>query len=102
MITKEEYEDVKIGDCIQIVDRWNEHTKENPSGDMDYLLGQIFEVTNKVTATTVEKRSEIGGFVIRGDDDWTWFLNLHCIEKVIRCTTKSIDDKSLERMLMEV
>lgn len=102
MITKEEFNNVKIGDCIQIVDQWNDFTHENPNGKMDYLLGRTFEVTQKATETTVKKRSGINDFLIHCSDGCTWSLNLHCIEKVIRYSTKSIDDKSLERMLMEV
>lgn len=103
MITKEEFNDVKIGDCIQIVDQWNDFTHENPRGKMDYLLGRTFEVTEKATKTTV-KKGIVDNFQIarQSDDSFVWSLNLHCIEKVIRYSTKSIDDKSLERMLMEV
>lgn len=102
MITEEEFDDVQIGDYIQIVDQWNGHTHENFSGDMDYLLGRTLEVTEKATETTVKKRSGINDFLIYDSDGRIWCLNLHCIEKVIRYSTKSIDDKSLERMLMEV
>lgn len=44
----------------------------------------------------------MGDFVIRGIDEYSkayWSLNLHCIAKVIKCTTKSIADESLEKML---
>ena len=102
MITREEFENIQVGDYIQIVDEWNEYTDENLSGDMDYLLGKTFEVTRESTEATVEKRSGNSDFVILDEDGWIWSLNLHCIEKVIRYSTKSIDDKSLERMLMEV
>lgn len=104
MIVTEEFENIQIGDKIKIVDQWNEHTEENPYGNMDYLLGQTFEVTNEATTTTVKKYNLCYDFVIRGIDKYSepyWYLNLHCIEKVIKCTTKSIDDASLEKILKE-
>lgn len=102
MITVEEYNDIQVGDKIKIVDEWNNYTHESVYGNMDYLLGETFEVTEKATETTVKKRSGINDFLIYDSGGWKWSLNLHCIEKVIRYSTKSIDDKSLERMLMEV
>lgn len=101
MITEEEFNDIQIGDYIQIVDEWNGFTHENSDGDMDYLLGRTLEVAEKATETTV-RRSGTSVFIIYDSDGRIWYLNLHCIEKVIRYSTKSIDDKSLERMLMEV
>ena len=102
MITLEEYKNIQVGDYIQIVDRWNEYTDENEDGDMDYLLGQTFEVTKEATETTVMKGT-IDNFLIdkQSDNRFIWYLNLHCIAKVIKRTEnlKSIDDKALEKML---
>lgn len=102
MITGEEFDNIQVGDYIEVVSEWNEYTDENLSGEMDYLLGKTFEVTRELTKATVQKRRGGNDFVIRDEDGWIWSLNLYCIEKVIRYSTKSIDDKSLERMLMEV
>lgn len=102
MITVEEYNDIQVGDKIKIVDEWDNYTHESVYGNMDYLLGETFEVTHEATTTTVEKDNLMGGFVIRGIDEYSkayWSLNLHCIAKVIKCTTKSIADDSLEKML---
>ena len=105
MITKEEFENVKIGDYIQIVDRWNEYTDENPDGKMDYLLGRTFEVTERASKTTVEKSHGI--LMIKSRDNTNasyWYLNEFCIAKVIKRTEnlKSIDDASLEKMLEDL
>ena len=99
MITEEEFNDVQIGDYIQIVDEWNDYTHESAYGNMDYLLGSTLEVTEEATTTTVRKGREISAFIIRDGEYGGWSLNLHCIEKVIKYKPKSIDDKSLEKML---
>ena len=99
MITIEEYNDIQVGDKIKIVDHWNEFTKESAYGNMDYLLGRTLEVTEEATTTTVRKGREISAFIIRDGEYGGWSLNRHCVEKVIKYSVKSIDDKSLEKML---
>ena len=100
MITIEEYNDIQVGDKIKIVDHWNEFTKESAYGNMDYLLGRTLEVTEEATTTTVRKSDLWNEFVIEKIKGGSfWLLNLHCIEKVIKYKSKSIDDKSLEKML---
>lgn len=99
MISIEEFNDVQIGDYIQIVDEWNDYTHESAYGNMDYLLGRSLEVTEKATTTTVRKGREVSAFIIRDGEYGGWSLNRHCIEEVIKCSVKSIDDKSLEKML---
>ena len=100
MITKEEFKNIQIGDQIKIVDRWNEYSGESQSGDMDYLLGKTLDVTERATKTTVARVGGTSVFIIRDDGcAYGWSLNLHCIEKVIKYTVKSIDDDSLEKML---
>ena len=104
MITEEEFDNIQVGDYIEVVSEWNEYTDENLAGEMDYLLGKTFEVTKELTKTTVEKRSRGNGFTIQNEDGWIWSLNLYCIAKVIKRTEnlKSIDDASLEKMLEDL
>lgn len=88
MITEEEFNNIEIGDKIKIVDKWNKRTRENPNGDMDYLLGQTIPVSFSAIEVAVEKVSGRIGFKIRqrdGDRDDYWYLNSHCIKKVIKC-----------------
>ena len=101
MITKEEFNNIEIGDKIKIVDEWNDFTRENSDGHMDYRLGHIFEVTNKATTTTVEKNDTYYNLkIIKMNSGYDyWFLNEFCIENVIKHNLKSITDASLEKML---
>lgn len=96
MISIEEFNDVQIGDQIKIVDNWEENSMA--VAEMNYLLGKTLEVTQKATETTVERNDTFYNFKII-DGYGYWYLNRHCIEKVIKYSVKSIDDKSLEKML---
>ena len=101
MITEEEFENIQVGDYIEVVSEWNGDTNEAPVL-MDYLLSRTFEVTEKATKTTVKKGIVDNFQIVRQSDDiFVWSLNLHCIAKVIKRTEnlKSIDDDLLERML---
>ena len=60
MITEEEFENIQVGDYIQIVDEWNENTCENPYGDMNYLLGHLFMVSQEPN-----QRRVLGDFVLK-------------------------------------
>lgn len=97
MITKEEFNNIEIGDQIKIVDKWNKYS--DAVIDMDYLLGRTLEVAEKATETTV-RRGGTSVFIIQdGECGYVWALNRYCIEKVIKYATKSIADESLEKML---
>lgn len=100
MITEEEYEDIQVGDYIEVVDQWNADSAEASDGKMDYLLGRTLEVAEKATETTVDKCYDIlRTKSIAGAITNYWYLNRFCIAKVIKCTGKSIADESLEKML---
>ena len=122
MITKEEFNNIEIGDQIKIVDEWNESTCENPYGKMDYLLGQLFVVSYEPTTISVAKSEEgFGRFYIKDKNtDRIWRLNRYCIvgvyhadeiekmysdamscckEPIEVATHKSIDDKTFEKVL---
>ena len=113
MITIEELNNIEIGDQIKIIDKWGENS--NAVIDMDYLLGRVFPITanstrgkrrclqiwegthswliNENDIDYVIKKHEIKqDFDIITDDKLS-------IEKVIKCTGKSIADASLEKML---
>lgn len=122
MISADEYDNIQIGDVVQIIDEWNECTCENPYGDMNYLLGQLFVVSQEPTTISVAKSEEgIGRFCIKDrDTDTIWCLNRYCIvgvyhadeiekmysdtmscckEPIEVATHKSIDDKAFEKIL---
>lgn len=124
MISADEFDNIQVGDFVQIVDEWNENTCENPYGDMNYLLGHLFMVSQEPTTISVAKSEEgIGRFCIKDKyTDMIWRLNRHCIaytfhadeiekmysdaislseEPIKAATRKSIDDEALEKMLMK-
>ena len=107
MIDRDEFDNIQVGDYIQIVDRWNSWSNANDCGCMDYLLGKTFPVSIEATTESVAQNgiSFLDGTTLLRIRDKVinsryWSLNMFCIEKVIKNQNiKPITDTSLERIL---
>lgn len=104
MITLEEYKDIQVGDYVKIVDEWNENTCENPYGDMNYLLGHLFVVSQEPTTMSVAKSEEgIGRFYIKDRyTDMIWRLNRYCIAHTFHTIAYTFHADEIEKMYSDV
>lgn len=88
----EDFSKLKSGDEIKIVDEWNNLCDVNPDGEMEYLLGQTFKISDKPTESTVSKwvtfDGDVGFRIVRkGNTNLnvpeTWFINAYSVDEII-------------------
>lgn len=77
-------EELRVGDRVRIVDKWDANTGEASDGSMDKYLGTIMTI-RKFDGGDAKMIEDV-------DDHGGWYWNEYCIDYVIRDDGINVDD----------